>query len=97
METLYILSVDPFLFVLLVSNQNILGRFIHDSNFVERQDSEFLQESGKYELPPVLPGTESYVVKRRLHLCLPICTIQRDPRYFEIPDFFEPDRFLGKK
>ena len=64
MDTVYILSVNTLLFVLLVSNQSILGRLIHYSNFVERQYG-FLQEFGEYELPPVLRGTESYVMERR--------------------------------
>ncbi|KAK1117076.1 hypothetical protein K0M31_016999 [Melipona bicolor] len=49
-----------------------------------------------FELPPVLPGAEPYAMERGSHLWLPIYAIQRDPRYFEKPDCFEPDRFLDK-
>ncbi|XP_026672903.1 uncharacterized protein LOC108629176 [Ceratina calcarata] len=51
----------------------------------------------RFELPPALPGTKPYVILEDSHVMLPIYAIQRDPKYFEKPNTFYPDRFMNKQ
>ncbi|NP_001165942.1 cytochrome P450 9AH2 [Nasonia vitripennis] len=51
----------------------------------------------EFELPPALPGSKPYLVKPGMEIMVPGSTIQRNPEYYENPDRFNPDRFLGKK
>ncbi|CAK9813275.1 Cytochrome P450 9e2 [Anthophora plagiata] len=59
-------------------------------SFTDRQCSK------RFELPPAMPGMKPYVVNEGDLLWIPIYAVQRDPKYFEKPDSFEPDRFLWK-
>ncbi|KOC61113.1 Cytochrome P450 9e2 [Habropoda laboriosa] len=52
-----------------------------------------------FELPPALPGGKPFVVQPGTNIWLPVYSIHRDPKYYENPDKFDPERFLvdGKK
>ncbi|CAK9821353.1 Cytochrome P450 9e2 [Anthophora retusa] len=58
--------------------------------FIDRQCSK------RFELPAAMPGMKPYIVNEGDLLWIPIYAVQRDPKYFEKPDSFEPDRFLRK-
>ncbi|GAB1869953.1 Cytochrome p450 9e2 [Camponotus japonicus] len=49
-----------------------------------------------FELPPALPGDKPFVVKKGMYVWLPMYGIHRDPKYFERPDEFYPERFLDE-
>lgn len=49
-----------------------------------------------FELPPALPGDKPFVVKKGTYVWFPIYGIHRDPKYFEKPDEFYPERFLAE-
>lgn len=51
----------------------------------------------EYVLPPALPGLKPYVVKPGSSIWIPLASIHRDPRYYENPLEFNPDRYYGKK
>ncbi|KMQ93458.1 cytochrome p450 9e2 [Lasius niger] len=47
-----------------------------------------------FELPPALPGDKPFVVKKGSNIWFPVYGLHRDPKYFEKPDEFYPERFL---
>ncbi|XP_029174048.1 cytochrome P450 9e2-like [Nylanderia fulva] len=49
-----------------------------------------------FELPPALPGDKPFVVKRGTYVWFPIYGLHRDPKYFEKPNEFYPERFLDE-
>ncbi|CAL1686496.1 unnamed protein product [Lasius platythorax] len=49
-----------------------------------------------FELPPALPGDKPFVVKKGTYVWFPIVGLHRDPKYFENPDEFCPERFLDE-
>lgn len=51
----------------------------------------------RFELPPALPGGKPYTVEPGDVVWIPIGPILNDAQYFEEPDTFKPERFLGKK
>ncbi|XP_076293589.1 cytochrome P450 9e2-like [Lasioglossum baleicum] len=61
--------------------------------FLDRQCTK------NFELPPAVPGGKPFTVKKGTSLWIPIHEIQTDPKYFNNPDQFDPDRFIqdGKK
>jgi len=50
-----------------------------------------------FELPPTLPGSNSFTVKKGQSLWIPVYALHHDPKYFEEPERFDPSRFLGER
>ncbi|XP_011865449.1 PREDICTED: uncharacterized protein LOC105560707 [Vollenhovia emeryi] len=49
-----------------------------------------------FELPPALPGDNPYLLKKGANVWFPVFGLQRDPKYFEKPNEFYPERFLDE-
>ncbi|KMQ82419.1 cytochrome p450 9e2, partial [Lasius niger] len=49
-----------------------------------------------FELPPALSGDKPFVVKKGSIVWFPIFGLHRDPKYFDKPDEFYPERFLDE-
>ncbi|RLU15511.1 hypothetical protein DMN91_012505 [Ooceraea biroi] len=50
-----------------------------------------------YELPPTLPGTKPFTLKKGEGVWIPVYGLHHDPKYFEEPEKFDPERFLGER
>ncbi|XP_032682944.1 cytochrome P450 9e2-like [Odontomachus brunneus] len=50
-----------------------------------------------FELPPTLPGMKPYTVKKGHVIWIPVYGLHHDPKYFEQPEKFNPERFLGEQ
>jgi len=50
-----------------------------------------------FELPPTLPGSNSFTMKKGQSLWIPVYALHHDPKYFEQPNKFDPSRFLGQR
>ncbi|XP_032682945.1 cytochrome P450 9e2-like [Odontomachus brunneus] len=50
-----------------------------------------------FELPPTLPGVKPYTVKKGQVIWVPVYGLHHDPKYFEEPEKFNPERFLGEQ
>ncbi|KZC05574.1 Cytochrome P450 9e2 [Dufourea novaeangliae] len=52
-----------------------------------------------FELPPALPGHKPFTIKKGMSVWIPIRAVQNDPKNYEDPDKYNPERFLqdGKK
>ncbi|XP_029170380.1 cytochrome P450 9e2-like [Nylanderia fulva] len=51
----------------------------------------------EFELPPALPGMKPFTIKKGEAICIPFYGLHRDPQYFEEPEKFDPERFLGER
>lgn len=51
--------------------------------------------SKRFELPPAFPGAKPFVVEPGMAIWIPASGVQYDPDYYEEPEKFNPDRFLG--
>jgi len=49
-----------------------------------------------FELPPALPGGKPYMLKKGSGVWFPVYGLHRDPKYFDNPDLFCPERFLSE-
>ncbi|KAK2585262.1 hypothetical protein KPH14_009960 [Odynerus spinipes] len=49
-----------------------------------------------FELPPTLPGREPFLVKKGTNVWFPVYAFHHDPKYFEEPGKFNPDRFIER-
>jgi len=49
-----------------------------------------------FELPPALPGDKPFLLKKGMNVWFPVYGLHRDPKYFEKPDEFYPERFLDE-
>ncbi|XP_011641127.1 cytochrome P450 9e2-like isoform X1 [Pogonomyrmex barbatus] len=50
-----------------------------------------------FELPPALPGKKSFTIKKGRGIWIPAYALHHDAKYFEEPEKFDPERFLGEK
>ncbi|XP_012223711.2 cytochrome P450 9e2-like [Linepithema humile] len=50
-----------------------------------------------FELPPTLPGIKPYTIKKGQGIWIPVYGLHHDPKYFEEPEKFDPERFLGER
>ncbi|KAK1120105.1 hypothetical protein K0M31_012829 [Melipona bicolor] len=46
-----------------------------------------------FELPPARPGDKPFTVKAGMNIWIPVSAIHQDPKYYENPSKFDPDRF----
>ncbi|KAL2726635.1 LOW QUALITY PROTEIN: CP9E2 protein [Vespula squamosa] len=49
-----------------------------------------------YELPPSLPGGKPFLLKKNMNVWFPIYALHHDPKYFEDPYKFDPERFIKR-
>ncbi|XP_071567883.1 cytochrome P450 9e2-like [Temnothorax nylanderi] len=49
-----------------------------------------------FELPPALPGLKPFSVKKGQGIWIPVYGLQHDPKYFQEPEKFDPERFRGE-
>lgn len=42
-----------------------------------------------------IPGTDK-IIEKGTHIWMPIYAVHRDERYFDEPEKFEPERFIGE-
>ncbi|KAI4483149.1 hypothetical protein M0804_008204 [Polistes exclamans] len=47
-----------------------------------------------YELPPTLPNYKPFIIKKGINVMFPVYAIHHDPKYFEDPYKFNPERFM---
>lgn len=47
-----------------------------------------------FELPPALPGDMPFTVKPGMNVWIPVKSIHHDPKYYDDPEKFKPERFL---
>ncbi|XP_014218046.1 cytochrome P450 9e2-like [Copidosoma floridanum] len=50
-----------------------------------------------FELPPAVPGAPPFVVQPGMNVWIPAAGIHMDPKYYENPKKFDPDRYYQKK
>jgi cytochrome P450 family 9 len=50
-----------------------------------------------FELPPTLPGSKPFTIKKGQSIWIPVYGLHHDPKYFEEPEKFDPERFLGER
>ncbi|CAL1686503.1 unnamed protein product [Lasius platythorax] len=51
----------------------------------------------EFELPPTLPGIKPFTIKKGEGIWVPVYGLHHDPQYFEEPEKFDPERFLGER
>ncbi|CAL7948657.1 unnamed protein product [Xylocopa violacea] len=91
-------------------NGQISYEVVHDMKYLDAVINEtmrlnaivaFLDRvcTSEFELPPAVPGAKPFTVRPGMNIWIPVTSIQRDPKYFEDPRKFDPERFLrdGKK
>ncbi|NP_001166010.1 cytochrome P450 9AG4 [Nasonia vitripennis] len=51
----------------------------------------------KFELPPALPGGKGFTVLPGMNIWIPAIGIHMDPKYYDDPETFDPERYYEKK
>ncbi|XP_011263154.1 cytochrome P450 9e2 [Camponotus floridanus] len=50
-----------------------------------------------FELPPTLPGIKPFTIRKEQGIWIPVYGLHHDPQYFENPEMFDPERFIGER
>ncbi|XP_015177200.1 PREDICTED: cytochrome P450 9e2-like [Polistes dominula] len=78
-----------------INNMHYLGAVINESlrryPIALMHDRLCIQD---YELPPTLPNCKPLIVKKGMNVMFPVYAIHHDPKYFEDPYKFNPERFM---
>ncbi|KAJ8680729.1 hypothetical protein QAD02_016516 [Eretmocerus hayati] len=82
-------EINKMLYLDAVMNESL--RYHTQGFFLNRQCIK------AFKLPPTLPGRKPFVVQPGVNIWVPAGSIHRDPKYYDEPDKFDPDRYFEKK
>ncbi|KAJ8675515.1 hypothetical protein QAD02_011301 [Eretmocerus hayati] len=82
-------SINKMLYLDAVFNESV--RFHTQAFFLDRMCMK------AFELPPALPGAKPFIIPPGTNIWIPAGPIHKDPKYYENPETFDPDRYYEKK